>query len=89
MLCVLQEQYVFIHDAILEACLCGDTSILVNEFALTYKDLLRVDSQSNSSQLREEFQVNTNKPLIHIKTRNSALPISGLRQVRQVIVASS
>lgn len=54
---LLQEQYIFIHDAILEACLCGETAIPVNEFALTYKELLRVDSQSNSSQLREEFQV--------------------------------
>ncbi|XP_030645199.1 receptor-type tyrosine-protein phosphatase U [Chanos chanos] len=51
-----EEQYVFIHEAILEACLCGETAIPVSEFALTYKDLLRVDSQSNSSQLREEFQ---------------------------------
>lgn len=52
-----QEQYIFIHDAILEACLCGETAILMNEFAVTYKEMLRVDSQSNSSQLREEFQV--------------------------------
>uniref|UniRef100_A0A4W5QEM8 Receptor-type tyrosine-protein phosphatase U n=1 Tax=Hucho hucho TaxID=62062 RepID=A0A4W5QEM8_9TELE len=51
-----EEQYIFIHDAILEACLCGETAILVNEFALIYKDMLRVDSQSNSSQLRDEFQ---------------------------------
>ncbi len=47
----------FIHDAILEACLCGETAIPVNEFALTYKEMLKVDSQSNTSQLREEFQV--------------------------------
>jgi hypothetical protein len=53
----LQEQYIFIHDAILEACLCGETAILVNEFALIYKDMLCLDSQSNSSQLRDEFQV--------------------------------
>ncbi|XP_047672606.1 receptor-type tyrosine-protein phosphatase U isoform X1 [Tachysurus fulvidraco] len=51
-----EEQYVFIHDAILEACLCGETAIPVSEFALTYKDILRVDTQSNTSQLREEFQ---------------------------------
>lgn len=55
--CLSQEQYVFIHDAILEACLCGETAIPVNEFALTYKEMLKVDSQSNTSQLREEFQV--------------------------------
>ncbi|KAK3507954.1 hypothetical protein QTP70_005047 [Hemibagrus guttatus] len=51
-----EEQYVFIHDAILEACLCGETAIPVSDFALTYKDILRVDTQSNTSQLREEFQ---------------------------------
>uniref|UniRef100_A0AAX7VUY4 protein-tyrosine-phosphatase n=1 Tax=Astatotilapia calliptera TaxID=8154 RepID=A0AAX7VUY4_ASTCA len=51
-----EEQYVFIHDAILEACLCGETAIPVTEFALTYKEMLKVDSQSNSSQLKEEFQ---------------------------------
>lgn len=55
--CVAQEQYVFIHDAILEACLCGETAVPVNEFALAYKDMLKVDSQSNTSPLREEFQV--------------------------------
>uniref|UniRef100_A0A669BS46 protein-tyrosine-phosphatase n=1 Tax=Oreochromis niloticus TaxID=8128 RepID=A0A669BS46_ORENI len=51
-----EEQYVFIHDAILEACLCGETAIPVTEFALTYKEMLKVDSQSNTSQLKEEFQ---------------------------------
>ncbi|KAF7210689.1 transcript variant X5 [Nothobranchius furzeri] len=51
-----EEQYVFIHDAILEACLCGETAIPVSEFVLTYKEMLKVDSQSNTSQLREEFQ---------------------------------
>lgn len=54
---MLQEQYVFIHDAILEACLCGETAVPVAEFALTYKEMLKVDTQSNTSQLREEFQV--------------------------------
>lgn len=54
---VLKEQYIFIHDAILEACLCGDTSIPICEVKPTYYEMIRVDSQSNSSQLKDEFQV--------------------------------
>ncbi|XP_063810571.1 receptor-type tyrosine-protein phosphatase U isoform X1 [Pseudophryne corroboree] len=51
-----QEQYVFIHDAILEACLCGDTAIAVCDFRQTYKEMLQIDTQSNSTHLRDEFQ---------------------------------
>uniref|UniRef100_A0A3B4YDQ3 Receptor-type tyrosine-protein phosphatase U n=1 Tax=Seriola lalandi dorsalis TaxID=1841481 RepID=A0A3B4YDQ3_SERLL len=63
-----EEQYVFIHDAILEACLCGETAIPVNEFALIYKEMLKVDSQSNTSQLREEFQVTHTHAHTHTHT---------------------
>ncbi|NXE41911.1 PTPRU phosphatase, partial [Ptilorrhoa leucosticta] len=58
-----EEQYIFIHDAILEACLCGETSIPASEFKPTYKEMVRIEPQSNSSQLREEFQVSAPKPL--------------------------
>ncbi|XP_067867695.1 receptor-type tyrosine-protein phosphatase U isoform X3 [Heterodontus francisci] len=51
-----EEQYIFVHDAILEACLCGDTSIPTCEFKSTYKEMIRIDPQSNSSQVKEEFQ---------------------------------
>uniref|UniRef100_A0A8C1QSY8 protein-tyrosine-phosphatase n=1 Tax=Cyprinus carpio TaxID=7962 RepID=A0A8C1QSY8_CYPCA len=69
-----EEQYIFIHDAILEACLCGETAIPVNEFALAYKEMLRVDSQSNSSQLREEFQtLNSVTPHLDVEECSIAL----------------
>uniref|UniRef100_A0A4W6CQE4 protein-tyrosine-phosphatase n=1 Tax=Lates calcarifer TaxID=8187 RepID=A0A4W6CQE4_LATCA len=69
-----EEQYIFIHDAILEACLCGETAILVNEFAVAYKEMLRVDSQSNSSQLREEFQtLNSVTPHLDVEECSIAL----------------
>ncbi|XP_066555426.1 receptor-type tyrosine-protein phosphatase kappa isoform X6 [Amia ocellicauda] len=51
-----EEQYIFIHDAILEACLCGETAIPACEFKATYYDMIRIDSQSNSSHLKDEFQ---------------------------------
>uniref|UniRef100_H3CWB5 protein-tyrosine-phosphatase n=1 Tax=Tetraodon nigroviridis TaxID=99883 RepID=H3CWB5_TETNG len=69
-----EEQYVFIHDAILEACLCGETAIPMNEFAIAYKELLRVDSQSNSSPLREEFQtLNSVTPHLDVEECSIAL----------------
>lgn len=52
----------------------------MGEFAVAYKELLRVDSQSNSSPLREEFQVRALLeaaivvvPLRVIRSRRAAL----------------
>ncbi|XP_069463582.1 receptor-type tyrosine-protein phosphatase kappa isoform X5 [Ambystoma mexicanum] len=51
-----EEQYIFIHDAILEACLCGETAIPACEYRVAYFDMIRIDSQTNSSHLKDEFQ---------------------------------
>uniref|UniRef100_A0A673AID9 protein-tyrosine-phosphatase n=1 Tax=Sphaeramia orbicularis TaxID=375764 RepID=A0A673AID9_9TELE len=51
-----EEQYVFIHDAILEACLCGDTTIPANQLRSVYYEMNRLDPQTNSSQIKEEFR---------------------------------
>ncbi|XP_018597846.1 receptor-type tyrosine-protein phosphatase T isoform X4 [Scleropages formosus] len=51
-----EEQYVFVHDAILEACLCGNTAIPVCEFRAVYYNISRLDPQTNSSQIKDEFQ---------------------------------
>lgn len=53
----VQEQYVFIHDAILEACLCGDTTIPANQLRSVYYDMNRLDPQTNTSPIKEEFRV--------------------------------
>lgn len=47
----------FVHDAILEACLCGNTAIPVCEFRSLYYNISRLDPQTNSSQIKDEFQV--------------------------------
>ncbi|XP_061418301.1 receptor-type tyrosine-protein phosphatase kappa-like isoform X3 [Lethenteron reissneri] len=51
-----EEQYVFIHDAMLEACLCGDTAIPAPDFRAAYCDLLRLEPQSSSNHVKDEFQ---------------------------------
>ncbi|XP_047423775.1 receptor-type tyrosine-protein phosphatase mu-like isoform X4 [Mugil cephalus] len=51
-----EEQYVFIHDAILEACLCGDTAVPANQLRSVYYEMSRLDPQTNSSQIKEEFR---------------------------------
>ena len=47
----------FIHDAILEACLCGDTSVPASQVRSLYYDMNKLDPQTNSSQIKEEFRV--------------------------------
>ncbi|XP_077434554.1 receptor-type tyrosine-protein phosphatase T isoform X2 [Vanacampus margaritifer] len=51
-----EEQYVFVHDAILEACLCGNSAIPVCDFRAIYYNISRLDPQTNSSQIKDEFQ---------------------------------
>ncbi|KAJ6663555.1 hypothetical protein lerEdw1_009634 [Lerista edwardsae] len=70
-----EEQYIFIHDAILEACLCGETSIPVGEFKPTYKEMVRIDPQSNSSQLREEFQQTLNSVTPHLDVEECSIAL--------------
>ncbi|XP_057193353.1 receptor-type tyrosine-protein phosphatase T isoform X4 [Triplophysa rosa] len=53
---MVQTEYVFVHDAILEACLCGNTAIPVCDFRAIYYNISRLDSQTNSSQIKDEFQ---------------------------------
>ena len=72
LLLMLQEQYVFVHDAILEACLCGNTAIPVCEFRAIYYNISRLDPQTNSSQIKDEFQVRTHT-LTHTHTHTHTL----------------
>ncbi|XP_051567765.1 receptor-type tyrosine-protein phosphatase T-like isoform X2 [Myxocyprinus asiaticus] len=53
---MVQTEYVFVHDAILEACLCGNTAIPVCDFRAIYYNISRLDPQTNSSQIKDEFQ---------------------------------
>uniref|UniRef100_A0A6I8SRJ4 protein-tyrosine-phosphatase n=1 Tax=Xenopus tropicalis TaxID=8364 RepID=A0A6I8SRJ4_XENTR len=69
-----EEQYVFIHDAILEACLCGDTAILASQVRSVYYEMNKVDPQTNSSQIKEEFRtLNMVTPTLRVEDCSIAL----------------
>ncbi|XP_045061854.1 receptor-type tyrosine-protein phosphatase mu-like [Coregonus clupeaformis] len=69
-----EEQYVFIHDAILEACLCGDTTIPANQLRSVYYEMNRLDPQTNSSQIKEEFRtLNMVTPALRVEDCSIAL----------------
>ncbi len=52
----LQEQYVFVHDAILEACLCGNTAIPVCEFRAIYYNISRLDLRPTPARSKMSFR---------------------------------
>ncbi|XP_053570905.1 receptor-type tyrosine-protein phosphatase mu isoform X2 [Bombina bombina] len=69
-----EEQYVFIHDAILEACLCGDTSISASQVRSVFYEMNKVDPQTNSSQIKEEFRtLNMVTPTLRVEDCSIAL----------------
>ncbi|KAM3860336.1 receptor-type tyrosine-protein phosphatase mu-like [Diretmus argenteus] len=69
-----EEQYVFIHDAILEACLCGDTAVPANQLRSVYYEMNRLDPQTNSSPIKEEFRtLNMVTPTLRVEDCSIAL----------------
>ncbi|XP_072425982.1 receptor-type tyrosine-protein phosphatase mu-like isoform X4 [Chiloscyllium punctatum] len=69
-----EEQYVFIHDAILEACLCGDTAIPASQLRSAYYEMNKLEPQTNSSQIKEEYRtLNMVTPNLRVEDCSIAL----------------
>uniref|UniRef100_A0A4W3J8T8 protein-tyrosine-phosphatase n=1 Tax=Callorhinchus milii TaxID=7868 RepID=A0A4W3J8T8_CALMI len=69
-----EEQYVFIHDAILEACLCGDTTIPDSQLRSAYYEMNKLEPQTNSSQMKEEYRtLNMVTPTLRVEDCSIAL----------------
>ena len=56
-LCPIQEQFVFLHDAVLESVRCGDTQIEAGNLRKAIARLSQSLPQSNSSGFEHEFKV--------------------------------
>ena len=57
--CVLQEQYIFIHDAILEAVTCGDTQINAGDLRKNIHQLSHRDPKINLTGYESQFKAHT------------------------------
>ena len=53
----LQEQYIFIHDGILESLTCGDTEISSANLRLALKKMNKVNQKDNMTPLQTQFKV--------------------------------
>ncbi|XP_014783728.1 receptor-type tyrosine-protein phosphatase T isoform X3 [Octopus bimaculoides] len=51
------EQYVFVYDVLLEALLCGDTTICCDSFPSFYASLCEFDPSIGKSKLEEQFEI--------------------------------
>lgn len=51
-----EEQYIFIHNAVLEVLLCGDTLVAAHDLRQHYDDLITVDEQTQIAPVQEEFE---------------------------------
>ena len=54
---LLQDQYIFIHDAILEVLTCGDTQITATNFRLQMDKLSREDPTHKCTVYQHQFNV--------------------------------
>ena len=55
-LCV-QEQYIFLHDAVLESVTCGDTEISSANLRATVRKLNKINPADNTTVLQTQFKV--------------------------------
>ncbi|KAL8625683.1 hypothetical protein ACOMHN_043958 [Nucella lapillus] len=51
------EQYVFVYDSLLEALICGDTTVSSHAFPEVYNDLCLYDSDIGKTKLEEQFEI--------------------------------
>lgn len=51
------EQYLFVYDVLLEALICGDTTVPVEKYLDTLSELLQYDEAISKTKLDEQYEV--------------------------------
>ncbi|ESO94440.1 hypothetical protein LOTGIDRAFT_118033 [Lottia gigantea] len=51
------EQYIFVYDCLLEALICGETTIPIVNYQHVYRDIVQYDQNIGKSKLDEQFEV--------------------------------
>lgn len=57
----VEEQYVFIHEVLLEAIHCGYTEIRANDLRAHIKNLMEVNASTGTSKMNEQMNERTNE----------------------------
>ena len=57
----LQEQYVFLHQAVMEALTCGNTEIAPQDLRIAMNKLARAQKSSQRTGFAKEFKVSVLK----------------------------
>ena len=58
-LLILQDQYVFIHDALCDYITCGDTSVPAHKLKAAIATFMRVNKKTKMTGFQEQFDVRT------------------------------
>ena len=66
----LQEQYVFLHDALLEYLLVGNATISSSDLITTYNQLIISSSYQRKSRLEEQYDVSWTQTF-HVQFREA------------------
>ena len=54
---LVQEQYVFLHQAVMEALSCGNTEVAPQDLRITMNKLARTKNSSKQTGYEQEFKV--------------------------------
>ena len=66
-LCIVQAQYVFIHDALSELVQCGETEVLAANVRISINQLKRnVTDDPNTTGFQKQFQVCSGHEIEHV-----------------------